>query len=163
MDRNRPINLNQAIEISQRIQPKQAATDYNIPSKARCVTLQVPHNAAVQLYDYKSKNARVVFGPDLALLDPDEQFTVLSLSGDKPKQPNVIKSLVLLLGPDFCTDYVTVETLDHARLKLSVSYNWSFDMAKAKTSADNAAKTPFFRRMGLLYLVPKIFFGRRAS
>ena len=57
------------------------ADEYFIPPKARCVTLEVPHNAAVQLYDYKSKNARVVFGPDLVLLDPDEQFTVLSLSG----------------------------------------------------------------------------------
>ena len=64
---------------------------YFIPPKARCVTLEVPHNAACQLYDYKSKQSRVVFGPDLVLLQPDEQFTVLSLSGDKPKKPGAIK------------------------------------------------------------------------
>ena len=58
------------------------------------------------------------------MLCPDEQFTQLSLSGGKPKKPNVIKALCLLLGPDFCTDIVTVETSDHARLQLQLSYNW---------------------------------------
>ena len=51
-----------------------------IPPKARCVTLEVPHNSAVQLYDYKLKTSRVIFGPELVILEPDEQFTVLSLS-----------------------------------------------------------------------------------
>lgn len=67
---------------------------------------------------------RVVFGPELVMLGPDEQFTQLSLSGGKPKKPNVIKSLCLLLGPDFCTDIIVVETADHARLSLQLSYNW---------------------------------------
>ena len=53
--------------------------------------------------------------PDLVMLSPDEQFTVLSLSGDKPKQPGMIKSLQLMLGPDFMTDIIVVETSDHAR------------------------------------------------
>jgi major vault protein len=61
------------------------------------------------------------------MLGADEHFTQLSLSGGKPKRPNVIKSLCLLLGPDFCTDIVTVETADHARLSLQLSYNWFFD------------------------------------
>ena len=106
------------------------------------MTLEVPHNAAVQLYDYKSKVARVVFGPDLVLLEPDEQFTVLALSGDKPKKPGVIKTLVLLLGPDFCTDYVEVETVDHARLRLNVSYNWFFDVEKAKSTPEEVTFCP---------------------
>ena len=67
---------------------------------------------------------RVVFGPELVMLGPDEQFTQLSLSGGKPKRPNVIKALCLLLGPDFCTDIITIETADHARLQLQLSYNW---------------------------------------
>ncbi|XP_023330832.1 major vault protein [Eurytemora carolleeae] len=46
---------------------------------SRVVTFQVPHNAAVQIYDYKSKKSRVVFGPDLVMLGPDEQFTQLRL------------------------------------------------------------------------------------
>ena len=87
------------------------------------VSFQVPNNAAVQIYDYKSKKSRVVFGPDLVMLDPNEEFTQLSLSGAKPKRPNVIRSVALLLGPDFCTDIINVETADHARLQLQLSYN----------------------------------------
>jgi len=100
------------------------------------VTYRVPHNAAVQIYDYKDKKARVIFGPDLVMLGPDEQFTVLSISGGKPKRPNVIKALCLLLGPDFCTDIVVVETADHARLSLQLSYNWHF--ATCKNAEDGA-------------------------
>jgi len=54
----------------------------------------------------------------------------LSLSGDKPKRPHVIKSLALQLGPDFMTDVVIVETADHARLSLKLSYNWHFEVAE---------------------------------
>uniref|UniRef100_A0A646QDD3 Major vault protein n=1 Tax=Hemiscolopendra marginata TaxID=943146 RepID=A0A646QDD3_9MYRI len=105
--------------------------------KTRVINFRVPHNAAVQIYDYKEKRARVVFGPDLVMLGPDEQFTQLSLSGGKPKKPNVIRSLCLLLGPDFCTDIITVETADHARLQLQVAYNWHFELGK-KTPEDAA-------------------------
>jgi major vault protein len=96
--------------------------------RTRAVSFRVPHNAAVQIYDYKEKKARVIFGPELVMLGPDEQFTQLSLSGEKPKRPNVIRSLCLLLGPDFCTDIIVVETSDHARLQLQLSYNWHFEV-----------------------------------
>jgi len=98
--------------------------------RTRVVTYRAPHNSAVQVYDYKKKEARVVFGPDLVMLQPDEHFTVLSLSGGKPKRADQIKSLSLLLGPDFMTDFVTVETSDHARLSLQLAYNWSFRVDK---------------------------------
>ncbi|CAL8071860.1 unnamed protein product [Calicophoron daubneyi] len=104
----------------------------------RVVTYQIPHNAAVQIYDYKEKKARVEFGPTLVMLGPNEQFTRLSLSGGKPKRPNVIKSLCLLLGPDFCTDVVVVETADHARLSLQLSYNWHFKVPDPCSQADAA-------------------------
>lgn len=107
--------------------------------KTRVINFRVPHNAAVQIYDYKEKKARVIFGPELVMLGPDEQFTQLSLSGGKPKKPNQIRSLCLLLGPDFCTDIVTVETADHARLSLQLSYNWHFNV-EDKTSAAEGAK-----------------------
>jgi len=96
--------------------------------KTRAVVFHVPQNAAVQIHDYKDRTARTVFGPDLVMLGPDEAFTILSLSGGKPKQPNAIKSLALLLGPDFMTDIFAVETSDHARLQLQLSYNWYFDV-----------------------------------
>jgi len=98
--------------------------------KTRVVTYRAPHNSAVQIYDYKNKKSRVVFGPELVMLGPDEHFTVLSLSGDKPKRPHLIKALALQLGPDFMTDVVIVETADHARLSIKLSYNWHFEPSK---------------------------------
>ena len=94
--------------------------------KSKLVTYRVPHNACVQIYDYKSKTARIIFGPELVMLGPDEHFTLLSLSGTVPKKPNQIQSLCLLLGPDFFTDVIVIETADHARLSLRLSYNWHF-------------------------------------
>ena len=79
-----------------------------------------------------------MFGPELVILSPDEQFTQLSLSGGKPKRQNQIKALCLLLGPDFCTDKITIETSDHARLELQLSYNWHFDVNKE--SSEEASK-----------------------
>jgi len=99
--------------------------------KTRVITYRIPHNSAVQIYDYKAKRARVRFGPDLIMLDPDEQFTVLSLSGLTPKQPKVLNVIALLLGPRFSTDVVVVETADHARLSLKLSYNWHFDVDRS--------------------------------
>jgi len=105
-----------------------------VRDKSRVITYRIPHNSAVQIYDYKSKTARVVLGPDLVMLGPDEQFTVSSLSGEVPKKPHAIKSLALLLGPDFMTDLVVVETSDHARLSLKLSYNWQFDFDRTDPS-----------------------------
>lgn len=33
-----------------------------------------------------------------------------------------------MLGPTFSKDLVKVETSDHARLNLTLSYNWKFDV-----------------------------------
>ncbi|CAF3101922.1 unnamed protein product [Rotaria sp. Silwood2] len=106
--------------------------------KSKLVTYRVPHNAAVQIYDYKSKKARIIFGPELVMLGPDEQFTMLSLSGSKPKKPNQIQSLCLLLGPDFFTDVIVIETADHARLSLQLSYNWHFEVNDMKDDKEAA-------------------------
>jgi major vault protein len=95
-------------------------------NKSRVVSYRVPYNAATQIYDYSKQKARVVFGPQLINLGPNEEFTLLSLSGGNPKRPDVIKSLVLFLGPDFMTDVIVVETSDHARLNLKLAYNWRF-------------------------------------
>jgi major vault protein len=62
------------------------------------------------------------------MLGPDEQFSVLDLSGSTPKKPHVVKDIALRLGPDFMSDVVVVETGDHARLSLKMSYNWHFDV-----------------------------------
>ena len=94
--------------------------------KYKMVSYKAPFNTAVQVYDYKKKEQRVIFGPDLVTLEPDEQFTVCFLSGKTPKQPGVIRTIHLELGPNFSTDGVQVETSDHARLEIHLSYNWKF-------------------------------------
>jgi major vault protein len=95
---------------------------------SRAVTFRIPQGAACQVFDFKRSQARVVFGPDLVMLEPDENFTVLSLSGGRPKRAMMHHSLVLLLGPDFMVDVITVETSDHALLELRLAYNWHFEV-----------------------------------
>ncbi|XP_039598942.1 major vault protein [Polypterus senegalus] len=112
--------------LADRSERQSTSSTLPIRDRTRVVSYRVPHNAAVQVYDYRDKKARVVFGPEMVMLGPDEQFTVLSLSGDRPKRSNVIKTICLLLGPDFCTDIINIETADHARLQLQLSYNWHF-------------------------------------
>jgi major vault protein len=112
--------------------------------QTRVVVFKAPHNTCVQIYDYKEKRARIVWGPDLVMLGPDEQFTILSLSGDKPKRPHVIKALSLQLGPDFMTDVVIVETADHARLSLKLSYNWFFEVDSSSQDAEKIFAVPDF-------------------
>jgi major vault protein len=114
--------------VTQASEPSTRHQTTSARDKSRAVVFHVPQNSAVQIHDYKERTARTVFGPDLVMLGPDEAFTVLSLSGSVPKRPHVIKSLALLLGPDFMTDLFTVETSDHARLQLRLSYNWYFDV-----------------------------------
>eukprot|EP00451_Oxyrrhis_marina_P038331 CAMPEP_0204363162 /NCGR_PEP_ID=MMETSP0469-20131031/40161_1 /ASSEMBLY_ACC=CAM_ASM_000384 /TAXON_ID=2969 /ORGANISM="Oxyrrhis marina" /LENGTH=834 /DNA_ID=CAMNT_0051351871 /DNA_START=29 /DNA_END=2533 /DNA_ORIENTATION=- len=105
-----------------------------VPSrdKTKVVSCRVPHNAAMQVYDFYRGSSRVAYGPDLVSLGPDEYFSVLTLSGSTPKTPNKIKSLFLRMGPDFMTDVVEVETLDHARLRLKVAYNWHFQRSETE-------------------------------
>lgn len=94
--------------------------------RTRVVTYRVPHNYAAQLYDFKLKSGRVVFGPSLLMLGPYEQFTLLSLSAGRPKKENAMKCLTLHLGPSVMFDVVDIETSDHARLQVSLGYNWQF-------------------------------------
>jgi len=95
----------------------------------RVVSYHVPHGALVQVFDFEKRTSRAVFGPDIVLLQPDEQFTTLSLSADVPKRENAIQTIAVFLGPDFMTDQLIVETSDHARLTLKLSYSWFFDVS----------------------------------
>eukprot|EP01101_Sappina_pedata_P008576 TRINITY_DN477_c0_g2_i1.p1 TRINITY_DN477_c0_g2~~TRINITY_DN477_c0_g2_i1.p1 ORF type:complete len:769 (-),score=337.33 TRINITY_DN477_c0_g2_i1:450-2687(-) len=106
--------------------------------KTRVVSYRAPHNSAVQIYDYSNKKSRIVFGPELINLGPDEHFSTMSLSGGVPKRPSRIDTVCLLLGPDFMTDVVIVETSDHARLSIQLSYNWQFELNKE--NGEEAAK-----------------------
>ncbi len=104
--------------------------------KHKIVTFRAPDNSAVQLYDYRSKTKRYIFGPELVKLGPHEQFTVFYLSGKRPKKENQITNLAILLGPDFMTDLIEVETRDHARLILQLSYSWKFEVLDKKNKEE---------------------------
>jgi len=95
-------------------------------TKHEVMTCNVHHNKACQLFDFKTNESRVVFGPDLVMLEPEQIFTIISLSGGKPKVENAIRSFSLALGPDCMTDLVTVETSDHAVLDIHLAYDWKF-------------------------------------
>ncbi|XP_071485231.1 major vault protein-like [Diadema antillarum] len=95
--------------------------------KTKVVRYRCPHNTAVQVYKYQEKTARVVFGPDMVILGPHEDFNVLSLSAGKPKVENALKTICLMLGPDYITDIFQVETADHARLQIKIAFNNHFE------------------------------------
>jgi len=40
--------------------------------KTRQITYKCPFNTAIQVYDYKRKKSRVILGPNLVKLEPDE-------------------------------------------------------------------------------------------
>jgi len=94
--------------------------------KSDLVSFIVPHNSVTQIFDYKKKKNNVVFGPQTIKLNPHEQFTILKLSGGNPKYENRIKSLIKRLGPDYLSDTIEVETSDHAKLNLKLTYSWQF-------------------------------------
>lgn len=71
-------------------------------------------------------------------MGPYEEITVVRLSGGIPKKENVIQSLSLSLGPDFMSDKIEVETSDHARLYVKLSYNWYFKVNRE--SKEDVAK-----------------------
>ncbi|CAF0991784.1 unnamed protein product [Adineta ricciae] len=62
----------------------------------KVVTYCVPQNDVVQIYDYKIKESRIVFGPDLVMLGPDEQFTyhVIALNEDQLKCVPYLNAMV---------------------------------------------------------------------
>ena len=115
----------------EKILQKENASDGN-RIKYKVVTFRCPHNCAVQIFDFKLKKSRIELGPKLVMLAPDEQFTISVLSGGKPKVPGKFTVISVMLGPDFSTDIVEVETSDHAALRLKLSYNWYFKIDKNK-------------------------------
>lgn len=52
--------------------------------KTKVVTFRASKGSAVQLYDFKTGENRIVFGPELIMLGPYEEISVLSLSGGYP-------------------------------------------------------------------------------
>ena len=72
--------------------------------KTKAVSFKASKGTAVQLFDYKSNETRIVFGPELIMLLPYEEISVIPLSGGYPVQEGVIRSLSLELGPSQIRD-----------------------------------------------------------
>jgi major vault protein len=67
------------------------ASNKGVREPHRVVSYRAPYNTAVRVYDYVAGKSRIVFGPDLVMLEPNEQFTLIELSGGTPKREGVIK------------------------------------------------------------------------
>lgn len=52
--------------------------------KTRAITFKAVKGTAVQLFDYKTNKTRIVFGPELIMLGPYEEISVIPLSGGYP-------------------------------------------------------------------------------
>jgi major vault protein len=73
---------------------------------------------------------RVEFGPKIILLKPFEKPYIMSISGETPKVPSVLKIWKVLLGPVFSTDALGVRTKDNAELQIRLRYKWRFKIEK---------------------------------
>ena len=51
------------------------------------------------MYNYIEKTARVVFGPDLVVLNPHENFNVLSLSGEQGMHNIIHQEFGIVIKP----------------------------------------------------------------
>jgi major vault protein len=140
----KPYMLESYEELSSKELPakvEELVTDNNngkIRNLTRVVTYKCPYNAIMQIFNYKNEKSRIIFGPELVMLEPDEQFNLLELSGKTPKEPGVLKTLYLNRGPSYTTDRIDVETSDHALLSIEVAYNWYFDVSKTDTPEKQA-------------------------
>lgn len=66
--------------------------------KWKLVTYHVPQNEALQVYDYKAKKSRIIFGPDIVMLEPDEHFTYINRSGSMLMSLFLLAFLTFLSG-----------------------------------------------------------------
>lgn len=58
--------------------------------KTQAVKIKAPHNSACQIFDFMDKKSRIVFGPELIMLKPYEEISLIKLSGGMPKVENAI-------------------------------------------------------------------------
>jgi major vault protein len=100
----------------------------------RAVTVYIPPSLAV-LVTARSKR-EVVRGPQVRILDYDEDLEVLTLSTGKPKSDETLLSTCFLLTEgNKVSDIVRVRTSDHVELDVAVSYRVSFQASDAAGEA----------------------------
>lgn len=94
----------------------------------QAMPLWVLENEATMIMDEKTQ--RVVIGPTVILLEPFERPYVMSISGGTPKIQNKLNIWKIRLGPDFCSDVLSIRTQDNAVLSIILRYKWRFKVDK---------------------------------
>ena len=64
-------------------------------------------------------------------------WNMFTFAAGKPKRPHALKSLCLMLGPDFITDIIEVDTSDHARLQIKLAFNNHFEVLWPSSFCDH--------------------------
>jgi len=106
-------------------------------SQPRMVTLDNKYQGAPQITPWtgyavlvtaKTGRRRVEIGPTTVLLDYDESIEVLTLSTGKPKTTDqLLETPYLRVENNQVSDVVYIETLDHVRVELHLSYRVDFE------------------------------------
>jgi major vault protein len=90
-------------------------------------SIDIPVGYAVLVVDASGKR-RVVKGPATVLLEYDEDLETLTLSSGKPKTTdNLITAVRLRTDNNKVSDKMVVETYDHVRVEVYLSYRVTFD------------------------------------
>jgi hypothetical protein len=100
----------------------------------RAISIYIPPSYAV-LVTARSKR-EVVRGPQVRILDYDEDLEVLTLSTGKPKNDeHLLPTCFLLNEGNKVSDIVKVKTADHVELDVALSYRVSFAATDAAGEA----------------------------
>ncbi len=104
----------------------------NYRKKYEIVTYPVGDNSVVQIFDFKKRSTRAVFGPEMVLLQPSEELTIMRVSGGIPKREGAEIQIALPLGQTNFEDEIVVETNDHASLIVQLCYSGHFMLDREK-------------------------------
>jgi major vault protein len=90
-------------------------------ARFHAISYRVPINSVTQLFDYSANlSSRVVFGPDIVLLEPLEEFSDIEVSGKKV--------LSLPLNPEPFILVFKVDTSDNREVSLDISFDCKFNV-----------------------------------
>ena len=126
--------------------------------RSRAVVLTLEAKTIARIVDYEENTSaetqsngqlqrarsRILYGPVTEMLGPYERVQIFDLSGGKEKRPKQLRVATRALGPDFITDLIVVSTADHTRVRVKVTYKWSFHCAGDPVEDELIFDTPDF-------------------
>tara|TARA_B100000614_G_scaffold262909_1_gene300456 strand:+ start:43204 stop:45951 length:2748 start_codon:yes stop_codon:yes gene_type:complete len=94
----------------------------------------------------KSGDRRIEVGPTTLLLDYDESLEIMELSTGKPKSTDtLLRTVYLRVQNNKVSDVIEVETSDHVRVKVKVSFRVNFAESNPNNAEDKTDyKTRWF-------------------